>query len=179
MASLRAMISLAFVLGCGGASTSPRSDGSAPADAAPDLPPLPAPTVRLLLPGNARLAGDGATTCSHGQPAAGDVWCAVTIDHADGADAGNRTELWVINATRAAGESVTCDGSSPHCRRLHSDLWTGGALGGPLFPSDDHFDGDTLIFYAGGISGVPDGVYQGPVWAWRPGWSEPRVISSS
>jgi hypothetical protein len=170
MASLRTLVLLALVVGCGGGDHS---------DAGSDLPPLAAPSVRLLLPGSARLAGEGPTTCSHGVPASGDVWCAFTTTGANGADAGMKTELWVIDATRAAGETIACDGSSPHCRRLHADLWTGGALGGPLFPSDDHFDGDTLIFYAGGISSVPDGVYQGPVWAWRPAWSEPRVISST
>jgi hypothetical protein len=162
----------------------PASDLGSPVDAparpdvAADLPPLPPASLRLWLPGKARLAG-GSNACSNGLPAgAADVWCAFTQTIASG-DAGARTELWVINGTRAAaGENIPCDGTSADCKRLHPDLWTGGALGGPIFPNDDRFEGDTLIFYAGGISTRPEGIYQGPVWAWRPGWAEPRVISS-
>lgn len=147
-------------------------------DAAPDLPPLPPAALRLLMPGKPRLAGTGISTCSHGpRSAETGTWCAF-VKILDGGDGGQIHELWVMNASRvAAGENVPCDGSSPHCRRLHPSLWTGGALGGPIYPYDDQFTGDTLIFYAGGISMKPDGIYQGPVWAWRPGWAEARVIS--
>jgi hypothetical protein len=158
----------------------PRSDGGATdgravPDLAADFPPLPPPALRLALPGRARLAGDGARSCSSG---AGDSWCAITRA-VDGVDGGQPTqELWVVNGTRlAAGENIPCDGSSPHCRRLHQNLWPGGSLGGPIFPYDDRFEGETLIFYAGGVAVQPNGAYEGPVWAWRPGWSEARVIS--
>jgi len=147
-------------------------------DVAPDLPPLPPASLRLLMPGKPRLAGAGVSTCSHG-PRSSETgsWCAF-VKILDAGDGGEIHELWVMNATRlTAGEDVPCDGSSPHCRRLHPNLWTGGALGGPLYPYDDQFHGDTLIFYAGGISMKPDGIYQGPIWAWRPGWAEARVIS--
>ena len=189
---------LVFLAGCGsgsGNATSPEAgptDTAVVADAAAgdaaardagpdvsaDLPPLPPASLRPLLPGNQRLAGNGPTSCSHGPlSAAMGSWCVFTRTIANG-DAGEINELWVIDASRAtAGETVPCDGSSPRCRRLHPNVWVGGALGGPLYPYDDHFDGDTLIFYADGISTKPDGIYQGPIWASRPGWAEARVIS--
>ena len=193
MSSGRAgIVVLGFIAACGSSGGKVSSPDAGPADAAaadalvpdaapdvtPDLPPLPPASLRTLLPGSARLVGNGPTTCSHGPLSTKNgPWCAFTKAIANG-DAGEIDELWVIDAGRVtAGESVPCDGSSPRCRRLHPGLWTGGALGGPLFPYDDHFEGDTLIFYAGGISTVPDGIYQGPVWAWRPDWAEPRVIS--
>jgi hypothetical protein len=201
MASWRAGVSvLALVAGCGGGSGGKAAPADAagavvdaaaadatgdaaavpvPTDAGPDLPPLAPASLRLLMPGKPRLTGTGASTCSSGpRSAESGTWCAFakTIDAGDG---GQISELWVINMTRMiAGENVPCDGSSPHCRRMHANVWTGGALGGPFYPYDDHFDGDTLIFYAGGVSTKPDGLYQGPIWAWRPGWAEPRVISS-
>jgi hypothetical protein len=158
------------------ADTGPAADAGP--DLAPDLPPLPPASLRPLMPGTARLTGDGVTTCSHGpRTAALGTWCAFTKT-LDGGDGGQIVELWVVNLDRViAGQMPACDGASPDCRRLHPSLWTGAGLGGPFFPYDDHFDGDTLIFYAGGISTKPDGVYEGPVWAWRPDWAEPRVIS--
>jgi hypothetical protein len=177
---------LGMMAGCGSSGASP--DGAAhavdaaPLDASPDLardlPPLPPASLRLLLPGKARLAGNATGTCSHGpKSATAGTWCAFTKE-LDGGDGGVVVELWVMNLSRVLqGATVPCDGTSPDCRRLHPGLWTGGALGGPLFPYDDHFEGDTLFFYAGGISTFPDGVYEGPVWAWRPGWAEARVIS--
>jgi hypothetical protein len=183
---------LGMMAGCGsGAGTTIAPDGGptpdvSVADAVPDagadlnsdLPPLPPASARALLPGKARLTGNGPTSCSHGpRSAALGAWCAFTRT-LDAGDGGEIVELWVMNLSRVtAGQPVACDGTSPDCRRVHPNLWTGGALGGPLFPYDDHFDGDTLIFYAGGISTKPDGVYEGPVWAWRPGWAEARVIS--
>jgi hypothetical protein len=192
MWSRRAAVCLLGLAGCGSGSSAavgPEGgpvgaavDAAAPADVrpdvGPDLPPLPPAALRPLLPGTARLAGNGTGTCSHGpRSASTGTWCAFTKE-LDAGDGGVTVELWVMNLSRVlAGTTLACDGSSPDCRRLHPGLWTGGALGGPLYPYDDHFEGDTLIFYAGGISTVPDGVYEGPVWAWRPGWAEARVIS--
>jgi hypothetical protein len=161
-------------------------DGSADAavDAAPArLPirgaPLPpdVPRPRRILDGNVILTGDGPSTCSHQRPASGDGhrWCAFARPGDTGA-----TELWVFDLTAlAGGGSPRCDGTSPGCRRLSATLWTGSPLGGPSHPYAHAFDGDTLIFYADGSAGGASGLHRGPVYAWRPGWASPRLVSSA
>jgi hypothetical protein len=143
----------------------------------PDFGPLPAalplpagvtPPQRLLGPDD-HLAGDGFTSCSDPPPGSGDRWC---VFHRPPA------ELWIIDASKAAAGAVPrCDGSSPDCRRLTSTLWTGSSVGGPSHPYSHQFNGETLIFYADSSAGPRD-LYQGPVYAWRPGWTEPRVLTS-
>jgi hypothetical protein len=126
---------------------------------------------RKILDERAVLSGTAATTCSHQEPASGngDRWCAFRMPGA----APDTTELWVIDLTVAAlggAAPPPCDGSSPACRRLTSTLW-------PSYTND--FEGDTLIYYADAPEG--QGAHQpfvGPAYAWRPGWSQPRVIAT-
>jgi hypothetical protein len=161
-------------------------DAAAPGDARlePDLLqpsglPLPAsvPAPRRFLSGNDRLTGGGGLgACSHQDPPSGngDRWCGFIRGTAGAATA----ELWVMNITRAAADGVPpCDGSSPACIRLTRTLWTEFPLSGPVHPFSHQFSGDTLLFYADATSG-PSQLHRGPVYAWRPGWSQPRQISS-
>jgi hypothetical protein len=157
--------------------------GDAPADLRPPASGAPLPggvlAPRRLLEGAARLTGQGWSSCSHQPPAPGqpapERWCSVMKP---GATPGS-TELWVLNLDQAVTVGVpACDGSSPACRRLTTNLWASNAvLGGPVHPYSHEFHGDTLIFYADALSGK-DEVYRGPVYAWRPGWAEARRISS-
>ncbi len=153
-----------------------KTPGTADARINPDLPPVSVNTAaKRIVPGRARLVGGGLSSCSNQVPASGngDRWCAYSQP---GASLG-ATELWVINLTKAVAGDVKCDGSSLDCRKLSSDLWTGTPQDGPVYPFSDRFDGDTLIFHADTKSGQSD-LYDGPVYAWRPGWQKPRVISS-
>jgi hypothetical protein len=139
--------------------------------------PLPVGVAapRRFLPANAQLTGQGFSSCSYQQPASGDGdrWCAFMVPGASPS-----TELWVIDLTRAAAGAVPpCDGSSPLCLRLTTNLWTGSAIGlGPIHPYAHEFYGDTLVFYADAIS-APEDLHRGPVYAWRPGWPLARRIS--
>jgi hypothetical protein len=172
------------------------ADAASAADAAPDhsVPdlgeppdsrpartgiPLPAEVAppRLLIGGAAKLLGDWMTSCSHQQPPSGDGdrWCVFALPSADG----KATSLWVIDVTAASrGEVPVCDGTSPRCLQLTSNLWVAGAVVGATYPYSDQFDGDTLIYYADAVSG-PNESFKGPIHAWRPGWTSGRVISSS
>jgi hypothetical protein len=187
---------VALIAGCSGASGAADgpvpdaavgadgADAAGPADAGstPDLieeevgtfelPRVPADPglTHRLVEGPAVLVG-GDAGCSHDATATGDRWCAFSRA------AGATTELWVIDVTRAAGgAAIACDGSSPSCLRLTSNLWTGEPLFGPSHPTAHRFEGDTLLFHADGALG-PGKVYQGVVWAWRPGWSAARAIT--
>jgi hypothetical protein len=78
-------------------------------------------------------------------------------------------ELWVIDVTRAAtGDVPPCDGSSTACLRLTSTFPTTSAA---------FFNGDTLTYGSGDLPN-PGQDYVGPIFAWRPGWSRGRQISS-
>ena len=156
----------------------PVVDAAVPPDVIfPEALPLTPPELRRFLEPPARLTGQGSTTCSHQRPASGngDRFCVFMKPGA----APERTELWVINATRASRGSIPrCDGSDPHCLRMTTNLWASPkVIGGPVHPYSHEFHGDTLIFYADALSG-PDDVYRGPIYAWRPGWTQPRRISS-
>jgi hypothetical protein len=61
--------------------------------------------------------------------------------------------------------------------RLTSTLWTGTPLWGPFHPLAQRFEGDTLVFHADQAPGARE-PYQGAVFAWRPGWTAPRQITS-
>lgn len=142
-------------------------------------PELPSAPARLLAghpdEARARLVGDGPSSCSTPDPASGgaDRWCALSLPGPD-----DTAELWVLNVTRAGrGQPSPCDGTSPRCVRLTRNLWTGDPDQGPAHPFAHRFDGDTLIFHADALSG-PDELYRGPVWAWRPGWAAPHVITT-
>ncbi len=154
--------------------------GSAACDGT--LPELAPPALRPLLSGHplaakARLVGDGPSSCSGSSDGGGsaDRFCAFSVPAA--ADTG-KTELWVINVTRvAAGKPAPCDGSSPHCLRMTDTLWTGNPIFSPSHPFVHAFSGSTLVFHPEGRS-KPDELYEGMVSAWRPGWSQPRVVTS-
>ncbi|HXI59395.1 MAG TPA: hypothetical protein VNO55_25185 [Polyangia bacterium] len=165
------------------ASIADRSDDGASADGLPSFPrtglPLPdgvRPPQKLLGEAATLTGGRSISSCSHQDPGSGDGhrWCAFSVPAAEAM----ATELWVIDVTLAASGSIpTCDGSSPSCLRLTTNLWTEFPLIGPGHPYAQAFDGDTLIFYADAISGHEQ-VHRGPVYAWRPGWTAARKLTS-
>jgi hypothetical protein len=135
--------------------------------------------VRVLVPGDARLPGFGVRACSRGEASAPDAhrWCAFYRPSRDDAA---RTELWVINITRALkGEDLPCDGTSAGCLLMTNQLFTEFKLEAPSHPEAHRFEGDTLIFLAE-ASPTTAGLerYEGVVWAWRPGWQRPRPLTS-
>jgi hypothetical protein len=160
----------------GGTSGSGASDAAAGAggarDAGPsDGPPAGAAASRRIVAGRARLVGTHTTACSH-QPGSPEQWCAFSLP----GDAG-KTDLWVINVTRALTADVPCNGMDPNCLRLTADLWTGMPTAGPVHPLSHRFRGDTLLFFASTPATVP--IYKGPIFAWRPGWSAARQITGA
>jgi hypothetical protein len=143
-------------------------------DARVDHPPPAAQTVRLQ-GGAVALVGRPRTSCSSGvvKPGIdGDVWCAFSRA------AGDNTELWVLNVSRATHARVPCDGSSPLCLRLTTNLWTGDPLFSLAHPEIHGFEGDTLFLYDDARSATPDDAYKGPIKAWRPGWPTARSLTS-
>jgi hypothetical protein len=105
---MKLLVAVIFLLGC---------DGTLP----PIEAPAPPPAVHHLVSGAVGLAGRTGTGCSSGVARPGvppDVWCAF---YRAGAQAG--TELWVLNVTRASLKPTVCDGSSPDCLRLTTNLW--------------------------------------------------------
>jgi hypothetical protein len=122
-------------------------------------------TVRVA-DGAPVIVGTGDTSCSH-DPASSERWCAFA----------RGTELWVFNLKQALA-GAPCDGSSPHCLRITTNLWIGQPLFPPSHPSGHAFHGDTLVFYAGAPTTSLDNGYEGPIQAWRPGAGGPRVLSS-
>jgi hypothetical protein len=149
----------------------PFPDWGPPASAQPLPADVKAP-VRFLGPED-RLAGEGTTACSVPVGGVADRWC---VFHRTG---GALAELWVINVTKAlAGSVPLCDGSSADCVRLTTTLWTRSPLGGPGHPFSHQFNGDVLIYYAD-ASSEGDQLHRGPVRAWRPGWTESRVLTSA
>jgi hypothetical protein len=151
-------------------------DADPPVKPPPSGLPLPpgGPQPRRFLDTNAELTGQGLSSCSHLEPATGDGhrWCSFMRGPAA------QPELWVMDITRAAaGDVPPCDGTSPGCLRLTTNLWAGTRIGpGPIHPYSHEFWGDTLIFYADAVSALPD-LHRGPVYAWRPGWPAARRIS--
>ncbi|HET6284773.1 MAG TPA: hypothetical protein VFH73_27705 [Polyangia bacterium] len=148
-------------------------DGIAPTDGplpTVDVPPRPEPQMgagsRLLVKEpDAILVGNGQNSCTNQVPASGDRWCAFTKPSSFlGLD-----DLWVINVSKAAeGKTISCTGSDVNCLRLTSALFTGDiTLHG--------FDGDSLIYYAENTGGM---TFLGTVYAWRPGWTQPRKITN-
>src|SRR4029079_2188926 len=104
--------------------------------------------------------------CTNQVPYSTDRWCAFTKP----ATSLGNNELWVINATQAAaGTVIKCNTTDPNCLRL-----TRGLLNDSQFRFRIHrFDGDTLIF-SEGVGGGPSG----DIFAWRPGWTAPRKLTS-
>jgi hypothetical protein len=155
------------------------SGGGSPDAAPPPPPPEVSPAAKKLLPARSELMGLHRSGCSYGDTTMGgsaDRWCAISRP---GTQLG-RLELWVLNVTKAAvamGEAK-CDGTSADCVKLTDNLFSGQPSDGPSYPTDHRFYGDTLIYYANALS-APTDLYQGPVFAWRPGWTAPKQIASS
>lgn len=144
-------------------------DGPAADQSDPDASPLPADARQpiRILPSSALVLGNGESACTHQVPPSGDGdrWCVFAV-----AELGARVgELWVIDVTRAATGSVPpCDGSSAECLRLTSTFPMSSAA---------FFNGDTLTYGSGDLPKLGED-YIGPIFAWRPGWSRGRQISS-
>ena len=137
-----------------------------------DLQPSEKPRTVRVSEAPTIIVGLGSNSCSH-DPTSAERWCAFARPLAGGG-----AELWVFNLRQALAGGAPCDGSSPHCLRLTSALWTGQPLFPPSHPSGHAFDGDTLIFYAASATGNIDNGYEGPIQAWRPGGGPPRVLTS-
>lgn len=156
----------------GNASARPATD-LRPADATAQADALvPIREPRRVIAGAARLPGQHESVCSHGSGSA-ERWCAFFRPGSQG-----QSELWVFNATAAlAGVPLRCDATDVNCRRLTSALWTGSAApSGPIHPTAHRFVGDTLIFHA--MGGQDGDFYQGPIFAWQPGWTAARQLSA-
>ncbi|MDX2054011.1 MAG: hypothetical protein SFV15_16540 [Polyangiaceae bacterium] len=127
-----------------------------------------------LLSADFKLVGTGGhEACSHEEGATGDRWCAFYKL------AGTGVELWVFNVSKfLAGSSFACDGTSHACRLISSRLWTGRVGLADVHPWVHRFDGDTLIFNTETDS-THSSIYQGEIYAWRPGWSAASRLTSS
>jgi hypothetical protein len=78
-------------------------------------------------------------------------------------------DLWVLDVTRAAaGDAPVCDGTDDGCIHLTNRVVTHSAT---------FFEGDTLIFGTDTTASGAD--FLGRFYAWRPGWSMGRQISSN
>ncbi|HEY0712730.1 MAG TPA: hypothetical protein VGF45_08660 [Polyangia bacterium] len=139
-----------------------------------DLSKAEPPSTTHLVAGDVRLVGDGVTSCSH-QPlsarGSADRWCAFTV----GEKIGTPATLWVLNVTKARTAKVVCDGTSPHCLRLTSELWTGEPPFAPSHPYVHGFYGDSLFFYTGPV--VEDEAFTGVIHGWRPGMAGPVALT--
>lgn len=156
------------------------SEVSDAADAAttPDADAAPEPRTGRPLPvgvhapvrlydGDVLLVGNGKSACTHQTPASGDGhrWCAFLVSPA----VNGLAALWVIDVTRAAtGDAPRCDGSDAGCLRLTDKAYIRTAIG---------FEGDTLT-YGTDSTAVGYNDFLGRIFAWRPGWSRGRQISS-
>jgi len=120
---------------------------------------------RRLVVGAFALVGNLRDSCTQGESTEGDRWCALSRTISN-----TRTELWVVNFTRAiaAKAPIACDGTSPDCLKVSDDLWVDYQFWGDSQPVAQRFEGDTLIFHSGPASTRDP--YDGGIWAWRPGW---------
>ncbi|MDX2023512.1 MAG: hypothetical protein SF187_24965 [Deltaproteobacteria bacterium] len=155
------------------AANAPLGGAGVPTDAGPVDPNVSMGLMALPISGKAVLVGKGTNGCTNEIPAPGDRWCAFSREVELG-----RAELWVINVSAfAKGVPMRCVPGDSNCKRLTTNLWTGTPSTGPAHPNAHSFDGDTLIFHADATSASTE-LYQGPIYAWRPSWSEPRQIST-
>jgi hypothetical protein len=137
-------------------------------DAAPKPLPVAAPASRRVVDGQAALLGHGSDSCTNGVGATGDRWCAFARS------AGELFELWVIDATSAVAGPVACDGTDGRCLRISKRLYKNRAN---AF-ADAGFNGDTLIYGETPYPGDSMGAFVGVLWAWRPGWTAGRALTS-
>jgi hypothetical protein len=163
----------------GGAISSGGIDGRA-GNSTGEIPLEPYPRTyadpsltKPLATGEVVLVGEPSSACTNEALATGERWCAFARGTKDGP-----FSLWVVNVTRAAqGDVAPCDEEGPDCHKLTDQLWTGEDLWGPSHPRVHRFDGDTLIFYAEAAEPVR-APYAGPIFAWRPGWSQARRLTN-
>jgi hypothetical protein len=90
-------------------------------------------------------------------------------------------DLWVVNVTKAAAGTVTCDGSDANCLRLTTNLFVVNATDPTKIDLAQHsFQGDTLIYRAetGPTFDQNNPNFVGPIYAWRPGWEGGRALTS-
>lgn len=137
------------------------------------LPPLPPPTISpramKIMPAGTDFLGGITLGCSY---APGNTrWCAFSKIGA----MLSRRELWVVNMSKLPPK---CDGTSPDCKMLTDDLYTGTPQAGPAFPTAHRWYGDTFIYHAKAKSNATQ-IYLGPVFAWAVGWAEPKQLSGT
>ena len=156
------------------------ADAGSQADGPPGSDAASPAGAQRLLPARSQLLGLHGSACNYGPASNGAGaarWCAVSRP---GAILGT-LELWVLNVTaaRANPAAPRCQTSNTaDCIKLTSNLFASQPEGGPAFPTAHRFHGDTLIYYANAVS-APSELYKGPVFAWKPGWTEGRQIASS
>jgi hypothetical protein len=129
--------------------------------------PSGVPPPARFADGSAILMGNGKNACTHQTPASGNGhrWCAFTL----GAAMNGVADLWVLDVTRAAtGDVPPCDGTDAGCLHLTDKVVTTSAT---------FFSGDTL-FYGTDSTAAPGADFLGRIFAWRPGWSGGRQVSS-
>jgi hypothetical protein len=129
---------------------------------------------RFPIDGVTELVGSFVGSCTHEEPVPGDRWCAFSRRAAQG-----NAELWVINVSALSKrDDVRCNGLDSRCMKLSDHLWVGKAAMTTPELWRHSFDGDTLIFSADAPVTSGD-TYQGPIYAWRPGWPKGRQISTN
>jgi hypothetical protein len=160
--------------GSGGADAGAGGAGGAGgSDAGADVPPFVGASRQISTGGPAALVGNGLNSCTRQPSATGDRWCAFARQNAQA-----QIELWVADVTRVvAGTPITCDGSDASCLLLTTNLFLDPANA----VAQDGFDGDTLIYYAETgptFSSTAGTGFIGTVYAWRPGWTAGRKLTS-
>jgi hypothetical protein len=130
----------------------------------------PGSSIKKLVSGGAvALVGSGEDTCTSLPGATTDRWCGFVKQGAN-----NAIELWVLDVTMlGAGAAVACDGTSPGCLRLSQTVFFDQDFGF----ANDHFYGDTLIYYADASAAATS--FSGTIWAWKPGWPAGRKLTST
>ena len=149
----------------GGPTTPPDSGLTSGSDAGDPGRPLPAGVPAPARFFDAR--GILNMACTSQTPPSGDGhrWCGVV----GGAGPSGLAEIWVVDITRAAtGDVPRCDGTDAGCLLLSDEVDPRGLA---------FFDGDTLIYGTDNVAG-PAQDFLGRLFAWRPGWSAGRQISS-
>jgi hypothetical protein len=142
----------------------------------PEAPPPIGPDKLKILDNGATLVGGISVACSYGPASTASKvrWCAFAKPGATL----STLELWVFNMSKLPAKPK-CDGSSADCIKLTSNLFGGVPQdGGPQFPSAHRFYGDTLMYYADAKS-KPSDTYNGPIYAWQPGWPAGKKISAT
>jgi hypothetical protein len=117
-----------------------------------------------LFPGNVRLVGEDASSCTSARDR--DRWCAIF----------RGSELWVVNVTRGmARGTATCldTGSDADCRLLTTTAFRSDVGGS----SRTGFAGDLLVYFADPQQ-AQDQRFRGGVYAWRPGWLAGRPLTA-